>query len=386
MKKQLLLALLFVSGFAFSQNVDSAKVYRIGIFSNLYFDSSFAAKNYKFGKQMPRHLLSGLDFTEGALMAFDSISTNKAIRVFVFDIRSVDQSILQLKNKKTFDSLDLMIGSVTGADYRQLADIAFQKNIPFVSATFPNDGGITNNPYTIIANSTLGVHCEGLYNFVLRNFSTANIVYLRKKGQQEDRLNSYFDASNKNSSGTALLKWKVIMDDSLNSYSLAAALDSERVNILIAGSLDERFAVQLMNTTIPLTKKYNVHIVGMPTWETLKELSKPEWKALPIYYSTTFFNNGSSKWNHFSKTFTETTNGRPSDLAFKAYDLTYIFVNLLLKHGSQTPNNLSDKSFRWFMEYDFKPVFNKVNGKPDYFENKQVYILKRLNGLVSRMH
>jgi hypothetical protein len=386
MKKQLLLVFLFVSGFAHSQNLDSSKVYRIGIFSNLYLDSSFVAKNYKFGKQMPRHLLPGLDFTEGAIMAFDSISAKKGIKVIVFDIRSFAQSIQQLKNKKTFDSLDLMIGSVTGADYRQLADIAFQKNIPFVSATFPNDGGVTNNPYTIIANSTLGVHCEGLYNFVLRNFSTANIVYLRKKGLQEDRLNSYFDASNKNSSGSGLLKWKMFMEDSLNSYTLASALDSERVNILIAGSLDERFAVQLVNTSIPLSKKYNVQIVGMPTWETLKEQTKPEWKAIPMYYSTTFFNNGSSKWNHFAKTFTETTNGRPSDLAFKAYDLTYIFVNLLLKHGSQIHNNLNDKSFRWFMEYDFKPVFNKVNGKPDYYENKQIYILKRLNGLVSRMN
>jgi hypothetical protein len=335
---------------------------------------------------MPRHLLPGLDFTEGALMAFDSIRTQQPMKVYVYDIRSAAQSIQQLKDNKTFDSLDLMIGSVSGMDYRQLADIAFQKNIPFVSATFPNDGGVTNNPFTFIANSTLGVHCEVLYNFILRNFSTANIIYLRKKGVQEDRLNTYFNNSNKSSSGTGLLKWKTINTDSVSTKTLAAVLDSEKVNIIIAGSLDERFAVQVVNASLSVTKKYNVQLIGMPTWETLREMSRPDWKSIPLYYSTAFFNNGSAKWNHFTKTFTDATYGRPSDLAFKGFDLTYNFVNLLLKYGSQLPKNINDKSYRWFLEYDFKPVLNKTNGRPDYFENKQVYILKRMNGLTSRMN
>lgn len=387
MKKQLLLFwFLCVSFFVAAQGNDTIKVYRIGIFTNLYLDSSFEADKYKFDKQMPRHLLPGLDFTEGALMAFDSISTKQPIKVFVFDIRSSAQSIQQLKDNKTFDSLDLMIGSVSGTDYRQLADIAFQKNIPFVSATFPNEGGVTNNPFTFIANSTLGVHCEALYNFVLRNFSTANIIYLRKKGMQEDRLNTYFNNSNKNSSGSGLLRWKTINTDSVSTKTLAAVLDSEKVNIIIAGSLDERFAVQLVNASLPFTKKYNLQLIGMPTWETLKEMSKPEWKTIPLYYSTTFFNNGSAKWNYFTKTFTDATYGRPSDLAFKGFDLTYNFVNLLLKYGSQLPKNVNDKSYRWFLEYDFKPVLNKTSGRPDYYENKQVYILKRMNGLTSRMN
>ncbi len=142
----------------------------------------------------------------------------------------------------------------------------------------------------------------------------------------------------------------------------------------------------MINASLPFQKKYDLQLVGMPTWETLKELTKPEWKTIPLYFSTTFFNNGSSKWLHFTKTFSDSTYGRPSDLAFKGFDLTYNFCNLLLKYGPELNKNINDKSYRWFLDYDFKPVFNKTSGQPDYYENKKVYILKRVNGLVSRMN
>jgi ABC-type branched-subunit amino acid transport system substrate-binding protein len=385
MKKYLfVIAYCFIAVVSFAQ--PSSKIYRVGLFVNLYLDSSFVGDKYKFDKQMPRHILPGIDFSEGALMAIDSLTNGSQLHITVFDIRSATQSITQLKTNQSFDSLDLMIGAVAGAEYRQLADIAFQKNIPFVSATFPNDGGVTNNPFTIIVNSTLPVHCESLYNFVLRNFATANIIYLRKKGIQEDRLASYFEKSNKGATNNSLLKWKVLNADSITAKTFISSLDSERVNVIIAGSLDERFAVQLMNAAAPLQKKFDLQIIGMPTWETLKEITTPEWKTIPMYYSTSFFNNNSAKWVNFTKTFSDSTYGRPSDLAFKAFDLTYIFCNLLLKHGSELKNNFNDKSFRWFLDYDFKPVLNKTSGKPDYFENKRIYILKRTNGLISRMN
>ncbi len=385
MKKYLLL-LGFVSYVFSSLAQESDKVYRVGLFVNLYLDSSFAGEKYRFDKQMPRHILPGLDFTEGALMAIDSISNGRNLQMEIFDIRSSEHSIFQLKNNQAFDSLDLMIGAVAGADYQQLAEVAFQKNIPFVSATFPNDGGISSNPFTIIANSTLQVHCQSLFNFVLSNFATANIIYLRKKGVQEDRLSSYFASYNKGTGSGTLLKWKVLNADSITTKTLASSLDSERVNVIIAGSLDERFAVQMINASLPFQKKYDLQLVCMPTWETLKELTKPEWKTIPLYFSTTFFNNGSSKWLHFTKTFSDSTYGRPSDLAFKGFDLTYNFCNLLLKYGPELNKNINDKSYRWFLDYDFKPVFNKTSGQPDYYENKKVYILKRVNGLVSRMN
>ncbi len=389
MKKTLLaVLLLFVTVVSFSQPTDTAKTYRVGIFASLYLDSSFSGSNYKFTNQMPKYVLPGLDFVQGVLMAVDSVKTTKPLEVKVFDLRSANQSLQQLKNTSAFDSLDLIIASATGTEYRQLADIALQYNIPFVSATYPNDGGVTNNPFTIIVNSPLAVHCEAIYNFVLRNYSTANIVYARKKGQQEDRLASYFSSYNKGAKKESyLLNWKnVILNDGFTGSDLSASLDSEKINLVICGSLDEVFGMRLVTVLHDMQKTYPFEIVGMPTWETIKDLNLPEYKELSVYHSSTFYNTGTLKWNYFTKTFTDVTYGRPSDLAYKGYELSWNFINLLLKYGPALMQNLNDRSFRLFTEFDFKPVYNTINGKPDYIENKKIYILKRSNGLISRMN
>ena len=388
MKKLFFVVLGFLFVFALpAQDSVAVKKYRVGIFANLYLDSSFTGETYRFANQMPRHLLSGLDFVQGALLAVDSLSTNKNLEVVVYDLRSAGQSLAELYQRKSFDSLHLMIGAVSGNEYVTLAEMAQQKNIPFVSATFPNDAGVTNNPFTIIVNSTLSVHCEALYNFVMRHNPTANLVYVRRKGQQEDRLATSFNESNKGSNGNQLLKWKTVMlTDGFTSADLTPHLDSTKTNLIICGSLDESFGLRLVNNANSLRKKYSFELVGMPTWDAIKDLTKPDYKDLSIFYSTTFHNTGTVAYGNFTKAFTELTNGRPSDVAYKGFELSWHFINLLLKYDDELMQHLNERNFRSFTEYDFKPIFNKTSGRPNYFENKRVYILKRSNNLVSRMN
>ena len=388
MKKHFFLFILSLNClFSFAQRNDSAKVYRVGIFANLYLDSSFIGTNYKFTNQMPKHILPGLDFVQGALMAVDSLKTDSNLEVKIYDLRSADQNLNTLWANNSFDSLDLMIAAVSGNEYRLMADIAMQKRIPFVSATLPNDGGVTNNTYTVIVNSTLPVHCEAIYNFIMRNNPTANILYVRKKGIQEDRLQSYFNTYNKGTNGGQVLKWKnITLTDSFTVADLRTSLDSNRVNLIICGSLDENFGMRLATTANSLSKKYAFELFGMPTWDALKDLAKPEFNELTIFYSTTFFNTGTVKWTNFTKTFTDFTYGRPSDLAYRGYELSWHFIGLLLKYDDAVMQNLNDHSFRSFTEFNFKPNFNTTSGKPDYYENKRIYILKRSSGLISRMN
>lgn len=385
--KQLLLVLAFVATGLFALSQEAVKKYRVGIFASLYLDSSFTGSTYKFTNQMPKHILPGLDFVQGALMAVDSVNSNQPLEVLVYDLRSANQSLDKLRSRNTFDSLDLMIGSVSGAEYRTLADLALLKNIPFVSATFPNDGGVTNNPFTIIVNSTLPAHCEAIYNFIMRSNPTANLVYLRRKGTQEDRLASYFAKYNKGSNGSTLLKWKTLnLNDNFTQTDLIPQLDSLKTNVLICGSLDEAFGLNLVNVAQKIHKTYPMELVGMPTWDGMKDLTKPEYKDLSLFYTATFFNTGTVAATNFTKGFTDLTYGRPSDVAYRGYELTRFFVHLLLRYDTQLMQHLNERTYRSFTEFDFRPVLNSTSGKPDYFENKRIYILKRSNNLVSRMN
>jgi hypothetical protein len=386
--KKLFFAFVLIATTVAVNAQDAVKKYRVGIFASLFLDSTFTGSTYKFTNQMPRHILPGLDFVQGALLAVDSLgNSNKNLEVTVFDLRSADQTISALNASNSFDSLDLMIGSVSGTDYRSLADIALKKNIPFVSATSPNDGGVTNNPFTLIVNSTLPVHCETIYNFIMRNSPTANLVYVRRKGQQEDRLAAYFNSFNKSAGGGQLLKWKtVVLADDFSPAVLKSSLDSNKNNFIICGSLDEVFGMKLVNAANSVRKSYDMELMGMPTWDGLKDLTKPEYRDLPVYYTSTFFNTGTMAYSSFTKKFTDLTYGRPSDVAYKGFELSWHFINLLLKYDQELMQHINERTFRLFTEYDFKPILNNTNGRPDYFENKRIYILKRSNNLVSRMN
>ncbi|HMO33400.1 MAG TPA: ABC transporter substrate-binding protein [Lacibacter sp.] len=364
---------------------ETVKVYRVGIFASLFLDSTFSGTTYRYGNQMPRHLLPGLDFIDGALLALDTLTGTPPVQVRVFDLRSKATSFETLLGQRVFDSLDLMIGAVSGLDYRDLTDIAYRKKIPFVSTTFPNDGGITSNPYTIILNSTLPVHCAAIYNYVLETNGTANILYVRKQGAQEDRLAGYFRELNQSPSGNGVLRWKTIsVRDTVSSNDLLPHLDSNRTNILIAGSLDERFGVQLIRTIAPY-KKYPLQLVGMPTWEAMKELNLPEWKDLDFYFTTTFYNSGEGAAEQFSNRFTERTNGRPSDLAFRGYEAAWQFIRLLQQYGADLLNHLPRNGPELFTGYRILPVRNAATGETDYFENKRIFLLKRQGGVTTKV-
>ena len=134
------LLLMLSSGFG---QQTPLKTYRVGIFSALYLDSVFSNTEYNYGKKFPKFTQQGLDFVQGAEIALDSLPLpNGNIIATVFDSKASVNNIPSLITNHKLDSLDLIIGSVKDIDFIDLAKFAKQKNIPFISATYPNDGGI----------------------------------------------------------------------------------------------------------------------------------------------------------------------------------------------------------------------------------------------------
>lgn len=373
-----------------AQNGDNNSLpgFRVGIFAPLYLDSVFTEKTFRYKQGMPKFIVPALEFVQGAVIALDSMNVNGAnITAMVYDSKSYTKTIPLLIQNKLLDSLDLIIGNVRDADYKQLADFALHKNIPFVSATYPNDGGITANPFTIIVNSTLKSHCEAIYSYILQNHGTDKIFLCRQKGTQEDKVAGYIKVINEQE-GRPLLNIQTILFDSMvNEAVLKPKLDSNRQTVIIGGSLDEKFSVLLAKVCYKLSDPYPIHLIGMPNWDGFKALTnKDAFDGFPIYYTTPYFNN---KWDSYSKillnAYTKKYKGRPSDMAFKGFEMTWLFCKLLAKHQSNLMNNLSDKTIKVFCDYNFKPVLlKKENTVPDYFENKHLYFIKILNGTLSK--
>ena len=253
----------------------------IALFSSLYLDSAFSDDlSYRYGNSFPKQAISGLEFYSGAQFALDSLGTmsNLNIRLHLFDLKSRSGNIQKISKSPVMDSIDLIIGAVSGQEYIQLAKLAQEKAIPFISATYPNDGGIKNNPFVVIANPKLNTHLLATYNYILKQMTTFNLVYVRRKNEADNRVSETFNELNKGANGTPVVRYKTIqLSDAPMADELLPMLDSTRENVIIAGSLDEIFGRNLALSAAEVAKKsIAVTLIGMPTWESIKELQKSD--------------------------------------------------------------------------------------------------------------
>ncbi|MBC7890128.1 MAG: ABC transporter substrate-binding protein [Ferruginibacter sp.] len=396
MKKILLPVVFFLAAFmclqdvaAQTDSVPELKTYRIGIFAPLYLDSVFNEEGkFRFKQGMPRFIMPGVDFVNGAQIALDSIKLqNQHVAAFIYDTKSYTLPVAQLIRSQKINDLDLIIGSVKDIEYKQLADFALTKNIPFISATYPNDGGVTANPYLVMVNSTLKAHCEAIYSYILQNHGADRIFLIRKKGLQEDKVAGYFKTMNEPDRKPLLNIQTINLDSSFSSTYLQKKLDSNRQTIIIGASLDEDFATTLTAACYDLYETYPIILIGMPNWDGFKSLmKKDQFDEFPVYFTSPYYNN---KWDDFSKMLTagyaKKYKGKPADMVFKGFESTYLFTRLLTTYPQDMLSHINDKDFKVFSDYNFRPVLlKKENKSPDYFENKHLYFIRMMNGTTTK--
>ena len=391
MKKYFFYTTIFFSFIitANAQNLQSIHKSRIAIFAPLFLDSAFDANNnYRHGVQFPKYINPGLEFYEGALLALDSLAKEKVpLEVFVYDTRSTQKTLQQQLAEAEADSIQMIIAYTSVNEIHQFAFTSQKMKIPFINVNLPNDGGVYENPYFILLNSTLKTHIESIYRYMQKHHPLDEIIVFRKKGQIEDMIKNYFYDFGKNTLSELLKITYADLTDSFSLNQLTTLINSERNTICVAGSLDENFGNRLVLNLASISQHYKITLIGMPTFDNLeKEFTKPEYKGLGIIYSTPFYNKrqdsvSMSITNYFnSKMF-----ARPSDMVMRGYEATWRFSKLLLRYKSDIASNLTRREFNVFREFDIQPVFSKHNMTLDYFENKKLFLLHWQDGLIKNV-
>lgn len=386
----LLLSSSLLANTSYQNTIDTTnlKVYKVAVFAPLYLDSVFTDGRLRSERSIPKFIMPAVEFVQGAQIAFDTLPlNNNRIEAFIYDTKSFTEPLTQLIKSKKLDSIDLIIGSVKEPDFRQLADFSLSKNIPFISATFPNDGGVTDNPFLVIMNSTLKVHCEGIYNYILQNYGTDKIFLFKKPGVQEDKIATYFKTLNEQEGKPLLNIQTITFDSTFSAYAFKRKLDSNRNTIIIGASLDEDFAKDLADVCYTIKKNYPIILIGMPNWDGINFFDKEDAsKDLAIRFTTPYFN---ARTNSFTNILTTEYNNRyktkPTDNAFKGFESVYYFTKLLVTHPHDFMFNLNDSSLKVFNDFNFKPILSSNQSTvPNYFENKHLYVMRIMNGIVSR--
>jgi hypothetical protein len=350
-------------------NTDIQERKKIILFLPLEIDAVFNGNEYILGnKNLPKTMLPGLDFYNGVIMALDSIKKiNSALDIRIIDAKQKNNPLTTLLTDSSLQKPTLIISAITSrTDTKLIADFALTQQTPMVSAIFPNDAGVTNNPFFTVLNPTLKTQCEAIYNYIQTNFSKNSILYLKKKGTTEDYIQNIIQGGNSKPTQPFL---NIEVPDSIAFADIVPYLDSTKQNILLCGSLKENFGysiVKMLNDN----PAYKATIIGMPTWDGEKSLNVPNVEI--IYASPYYFNSNEKLLKQLTGAYKQKYLGRPSDQFFKGYETMLYFINSLLFQTSPA-----------FNTFKIMPVYNADNkSQVDYLENKNLYFFRKQNGQI----
>jgi hypothetical protein len=362
------------------------KTFRVAVFAPLYLDSVFNGSKLRSQTSIPGFSIAGLDFVQGAQIALDTLTLHgRHAEAFIFDSKSKTQPVISLIRNRKLDNIDLIIGSVKEPEYSYLAQFALQKKIPFISATYPNDGGIRQNPYLMIVNSTLKAHCEAIFSYILQKHGADNIYLVKKKN--DNRIDNYFREINF-VDGHQLLKIRTIMlDSSISSAGLRYLVDTTKPMVIIGASLNETFSQKLADACYPIQKTNHIVFIGMPNWDGFAGFYKKDaYTDFPIRFTSPHYNaKNNALGNYLDTMYFKIYRALPSDMAAKGFETTYDFTSLLINHPGEFMQNINDTVFAPLHNFNFKWVFHEKNSiMPDYYENKHLFIMQILNGEIVR--
>jgi len=383
LKKTIFLFVILMSALN-AQAQDSSKVWKVAVFAPVYLDSAYTAEgNYRLGNQiLPRYMMPGLDFYNGVMLAIDSLNAEKQpIEVLFYDSKSLKGNTSTAVLDSTLADVSLIIASFNNRnEIKPLADFALEHEIPLISSTYPNDGGLTENPYFILINPTLRTHLEGIYSYLQRVYPTSSMTMFRRKGAVEDMIQNTFAEIARTTKSVPLKIKTVELTDSFTTSEVIGFLDSTRQNIVICGSLNENFGTNLVKS-LSESRKYRSIAMGMPTWDALRGVDR----NVEIIYTTPYHFIRTDKLGlDITSTYRNKFSGRPSDMVFKGFEAMYRFTKLLIKHEGALMKNLSDKSLKLFNDFDIQPVkpYSSNPTAVDYLENKKLYYIRKIDGQI----
>lgn len=381
----ILLLLIQLQVLGKSQLPDTTKI-RVAVFSPLYLDSAFAESEYKLTNEyLPKYLLPGLEFYNGTLLAIDSLKKDSIpVIIDIYDLKQPINKLKSIIEDSSFLSTQLMIAALTTPEELTLLSKLSSKNkIPLISATYPRTSGIEDNSGFVLISSSLITHIENLYKFIQKNYALDNIVLLGNKGNSSRVIKMLYHNQSKTTASVPLQYKTIDLPDNFTKADIQKHLDSSKINILIAGDIDETFGIELVKNFSGLSK-YKTTFIGLPTWNGLKEFNSSIVKGISYIYSTPYnFVQNKSLLQFTEQKYKALFASKPSDYALKGFESVYHFTRLLNKYSSQLINNLSSNEFTLFTKYDIRPVYNKsATTSIHYLENFKIYFITKTDGQI----
>lgn len=353
-----------------------------------------------------------IEFYNGVKMALNQLSpVGFNARLHVYDDMNDKERVRKIAQLPTFKNLDLLLGPVYNNNLRVMAEFAKRDSVFMVSPLSPAMNITSQNPYFIMVNPGIEVHCRKLFDYALQKNYRSNIILITRPGSAvEDEYADIFRkmlAQYHAETGDSSFQFTEVPFKPREETEGAASVDEtlakyfspEGKNIVIVPSVDKAYNHSIARKLFPFieppkeiqdAQTFDICLLGLPAWGDQEELRLDYAQKLNVHFTSADFIQPDfySPANPFYKSYVDSFHAEPSEYAIKGYDLMLFFGNLFVKYGAQVDSMLCVEryngihtNFHFGIHPALTPAQLPVDSIPvipitDFIENKYVHLLK----------
>ncbi len=321
------------------------------------------------------------EFYEGALVAVQQLKTQGlSLNLFVYDTENSPAKVKQIISKPEFSNIDLIIGPVYSKNIKIVGNFAKTHKINLISPLSKKNIVLKNNPFIFEVMPSDVMKIKKTSDFLCRIYDTCIVIVHNGSKKEKEKIDIYKKKLVKSFSSRKDIKEVVLKNINYNKGGISAirnALSPGLKNIIIIPSNSEVFITKVIKNLHELTKKYEIILIGEPSWELHKNINHSYLKKLSFHYVSSFYIDYDNwRVKSFLNKYRDIYRTEPSLYAFEGYDIMNYFLNAIKQYGRNFQFCLSpyDKlPNRKGIIFDFNFERTGINNG---FENNSIHILQ----------
>lgn len=233
------------------------------------------------------------EFYEGFLLAVDSLKkTGLSVNLNVYDTERDTAIIKNIVRELSVTNPDLIIGPVYTEDVNITGRLARYNNIQLVSPLSTRPSLVQENPSIIQVIPSREAESYALGNY-LSQVKQGRIVLIRGVDNVSMRNSWIFkkyltENMPKDENGTPLAIVDYRLNDSL-IHVIGKVLSKEEENLVVVFSDHEADVSRLVTRLFTMTSMYPVKLIGMPSWQSWKNIDLNYYHSLQLNLITPFY-------------------------------------------------------------------------------------------------
>ncbi|MDQ3052016.1 MAG: hypothetical protein M3Q95_14130 [Bacteroidota bacterium] len=323
--------------------------------------------------------LGALNFYEGALIAVDSLKSQKVeVKLNSYDTPSDSAGVVRMMTNAVVKDADLVIASLPNNLAEVAARIAKTNNIKLVLTSAGSPQLLSDNENVALAYASTKTQCREMVAFMLDQYTNANIILLFRTTRREDELASIFREE--------ILKLKGDSDfQDFNATKkeykdITGLLSKTKRNLVFVISSDEAFVSPVL-ALLEEQNIFGIKVSGLPTWLNFESIDFNMLNNLQVHlFDNNFIDTDEKEKSMFRKSFVSRYYSDPLSNAYNGFDIVYR-LGLSLRQEYTGMENLMMSSFKSGNEN-----YNFVSTGSGGIENKSISVLKITDYKLERLN